>query len=150
MTDVETLAAIAGIRALKSRYCRFMDEKNWTGWGELFAPDATLETPEDLAPGDLPKVTGRAAIVAHVSGSVGQAVTCHHVHEPEIELTSDAAAKGIWGMEDLVIWPEPVVSPIDPIRKLQGWGHYRETYERRDGRWYIKTLLLTRLHRALG
>ena len=57
---------------------------------------------------------------------------------PEIEITSPTTATGIWAMLDIL--QEPGGENL-----VHGWGHYHETYERIDGRWYIKTLRLTRL-----
>ena len=34
---------------------------------------------------------------------------------------------------------------LAPAVTLYGYGHYHETYEKVDGRWYIKTLKLTRI-----
>ena len=69
-------------------------------------------------------------------------VSVHHGHCPEIELTSQSSAKGIWAMEDIIRWPD---DSTVPIRALHGYGHYIETYERINGRWHIKTMKLTRL-----
>jgi hypothetical protein len=57
---------------------------------------------------------------------------------PEIDITSPTTATGIWAMEDILQIP-------GGENRVQGWGHYHETYERIDGRWRIKTLRLTRL-----
>jgi hypothetical protein len=59
------------------------------------------------------------------------------VHAPEIELTSATTATGVWALQDVV--------RLAPGLNLQGYGHYHETYEKIDGRWYIKTSKLTRL-----
>jgi len=64
-------------------------------------------------------------------------VTVHHGHMPEIELTSETTAKGIWAMQDLLRWPDG--------RELCGYGHYHETYVRRGGEWRIQSSKLTRL-----
>lgn len=151
MTDTEKLLALVEIGELKARYCRLMDTKKWDEWGEVFAVDADLDTSEDVTPdiGDA-KISGRAVIVEQVSRLVGQAATVHHVHSPEIEFTGPDAARGVWAMEDFVAWHDGVVSPIDPLRKMQGFGHYHETYVRRDGHWYIRSTKLTRLHRIMG
>ena len=55
---------------------------------------------------------------------------------PEIDLTSDSTASGVWPMEDIVL--------TDKF-ELHGYGHYHETYEKIDGSWRIKTLRLSRL-----
>jgi hypothetical protein len=136
----------AQIRVLKHRYCRFLDTKQWSEYGELFTPDAVMDVrddvPEELGDGI---VKGRAAIVEQVHRFVGAARTVHQVHEPEISLTSATTAEGIWGMHDVVIWPEGVAAPT-PFRSLRGYGYYYETYQLSNGRWQISTLKLSRLH----
>jgi choline dehydrogenase-like flavoprotein len=68
-------------------------------------------------------------------------VTCvHHGHMPELALTGDTTATGIWSMEDVLKWPDD-----SPIESMHGFGHYFETYEKMDGHWKIKTLKITRL-----
>ena len=63
----------------------------------------------------------------------------HHGHQPEIELTGDDEATGIWAMEDVLVWP------ADGYR-LRGTGHYWETYRKVDGEWKIASMKLTRLY----
>jgi len=75
-----------------------------------------------------------------VRGFVGDVVTVHHGHMPEIEITSPTTARGIWAMEDMLRWPAGA-----PMREMHGYGHYHETYEKVDGRWRIKTIQLSRL-----
>ena len=58
---------------------------------------------------------------------------------PEISFTSPTTAQGIWAMEDIL------QDPVTGINVVHGFGHYHETYQRIDGKWYIKTLQLTRL-----
>ena len=50
----------------------------------------------------------------------------HQVHAPEITLTSDTTATGVWALEDVV--------RLAPGVNLNGRGHYHETYEKVDGR----------------
>jgi hypothetical protein len=57
---------------------------------------------------------------------------------PEIDLTSETTATGIWALNDIVIWPNGT--------RLDGYGHYHETYERGPDGWKIKSSTLTRLH----
>ena len=72
-------------------------------------------------------------------GHIGKASqpTVHQVHAPEIELTSATTATGVWALEDVV--------RLAPGLNLKGYGHYHETYEKIDGRWYIMGSKLTRL-----
>ena len=62
---------------------------------------------------------------------------------PEITLLGPGRAAGIWAMFDYV---EVEAKPPHPEVRLQGYGHYHETYEKdADGRWRISSLRLTRL-----
>lgn len=134
----EDLADIEAIKQLKARYFRCLDTKLWPEFGEVFTEDGRLDSSED-APHAV--ATGRDAIVALVSGAVGAAVTVHHGHMPEIEITAPGRARGIWAMEDYLEFPgDP------PALTVHGRGHYHEEYERSgDGTWRIKSLRLVRL-----
>jgi hypothetical protein len=83
-----------------------------------------------------PPVEGVENFVPTVMASLENAATMHHCHTPEISLTSPTTATGIWAMEDWIIFGAG--------QELHGAGHYRETYEKQDGTWRIKTLHLTR------
>jgi uncharacterized protein (TIGR02246 family) len=128
MDDVEA------IRQLKARYFRLMDTKDWDAMREVFADDVVMDT--TAAGGRL--VTGADEFVAGLQQVLAGAVTVHHGHMPEIELTSPTTATGIWALHDIVMWPDGL--------RLDGYGHYHETYEKVDGRWRIASSTLTRLH----
>ena len=138
MTEVERLAAVEEIKKLKARYFRCMDTKQWSGWEEVFTTDAVMDVSEEGPGLDQHIVKGRDKIIPFVSGVLEGVVTVHHGHMPEIEITSDSTARGIWSMEDKLRWP-------DGKTTLHGYGHYHETYEKVGGAWRIKTLKLTRL-----
>ena len=125
---------IEAIKQLKARYFRSMDAKDWAAMREVFADDVVMDT--TAAGGRL--VTGADEFIAGLTEILAGAVTVHHGHMPEIELTSPATATGIWALHDIVIWPSGT--------RLDGYGHYNETYEKADGVWRIKTSTLTRLH----
>jgi hypothetical protein len=146
---VERLAAIQEIQALKARYFRCMDTKDWDGFAQVFAPDAEMDMRGEVPPSaddpDAGLTRGNQAIADFVRRNVDPVVTVHHGHMPEIELTSDTTARGIWAMEDHLWWPEG-----SPIQTMHGYGHYHETYERiadaaGQRQWRIKSLTLTRL-----
>lgn len=134
----EDLADIEAIKQLKARYFRCLDTKLWDQFGEVFTADGRLDSS-----GDAPHAvaTGREAIVALVSGAVGQAVTVHQGHMPEIEIIAPGRARGIWAMEDYIEFPgDP------PALILHGRGHYLEDYVKEaDGAWRIESLRLVRL-----
>jgi hypothetical protein len=140
MTESEQLLAIEEIKRVKARYFRCMDTKDWPGFEAVFAPDATVDyTPPGGNTAEW-SFSGRANIVTFVRKTVEPAITVHHGHMAEVEVTSATTARAIFAMEDLIWWPEG-----SRRRTLHGWGHYQENYEKIDGRWLIKTLRLTRL-----
>ena len=123
MTESERLVAIEEIKQLKARYFRCMDTKDWAGFEQVFAPDATVDFTPPGGNSANWSASGRTNIVAFVRKIVEPAVTVHHGHMPEVEITSTTTARAIFAMEDLIWWPER-----SPRQTLHGWGHYHETY----------------------
>ncbi len=138
--DISRLNATEEIKALKARYCRCLDIRDWAGLRMLFADGATFafhDSPSvDGTPPQVQKVTGADVFVSSSREALANAVTVHHCHMPEIEITSDRSARGIWAMEDIIETPEQI---------FHGYGHYHEHYERIEGAWRIAKLELTRL-----
>jgi uncharacterized protein (TIGR02246 family) len=129
-----TVDDLEAIRQLKARYFRTMDTKDWAGMRQVFTDDVVIDTTE--SGGSV--VEGADAFVAFLQDAIGDAVTVHQGHMPEIELTSATTATGIWALHDIVIWPTGM--------RLDGHGHYHETYEKGPGGWRIRSSKLTRLH----
>ena len=141
MTDLETILAIERIKRLKSLYFYGLDHKDWSLWrDEVFAPTAALIVPEALAE----PVVGIEAIVAWVSARVADQVSVHHGHMPNIAITSDDTATGIWAMEDR-LYRTKAFPLEDGSTYLHGFGHYHETYVRLAAGWRIASTKLTRL-----
>jgi ketosteroid isomerase-like protein len=129
---------VEAIKQLKARYCRLIDTKDWDGLAGVFADDVEV----DLSGEGAGVIRGAAEFVSFLQTVLGNAITVHHGHTPEIELTSPTAATGIWALEDQLWWPEG-----GPFTHMHGFGHYHESYERTDAGWRIKSLTITRLHR---
>jgi uncharacterized protein (TIGR02246 family) len=126
MDDVEE------IKKLKARYFRGLDGKDWDLYGSCFAEDIVV----DLTRAQGQRFEGKAAFMAYAT-AMPMVQSVHHGHMPEIELTGPATASGVWVLEDYNIWEDG--------SQNHGWGHYLETYEKRDGRWLIKTMALSYL-----
>ncbi|MGP3791486.1 nuclear transport factor 2 family protein [Pseudomonas sp. B392_1p] len=139
MNAVDRLVAIEDIKQLKARYFRMIDSKNWPGLEALFAADASFDISDDV-PGCA--ITGVSEILRVIVPSLASAVSVHHGHCPEIEITCGTMANGVWAMEDVLRWAEGSDSPI---KSLHGYGHYFETYRRINGQWRIQSLRLKRL-----
>lgn len=121
------------IKRLKARYFRALDTKDWAAFRALFTDDFVSDT--TASGGDV--IKGADAFVSFVSQTLATNTTVHHGHMPEIELTGEDTASGIWAMEDLVRF----LGCID----MRGYGHYHETYRRENGEWRISYSKLTRL-----
>lgn len=125
---------IEAIRQLKARYFRTMDTKDWGEMRQVFTEDVVMDTSE--AGGNVSQ--GIEAFMGFLEEALDGAVTVHQGHMPEIELTSETTATGIWALHDVVIWPNGM--------RLDGYGHYHETYAKGDDGWRIASSKLTRLH----
>ncbi len=138
------LMAAHEIRELKGRYFSCMDGKDWDGFRSVFAEDAEFDMRDGRGPNLDPEAVYRGAdtIASFVRSAVDPLRTQHRGHATHIDILSPIAARATWMMEDELEVPEGVTYPF---RRLHGWGHYHETYERVRGRWVIRTLRLTRL-----
>ncbi|MFE3446087.1 nuclear transport factor 2 family protein [Nocardia sp. NPDC059180] len=146
----EQLLAIEDIKRTFAARLRCMDTKQWDLYPRLHTDDVVSETWGGL-PGDKqPQTDGAAnrivgnhrlaeAIRALLDGPT-TVTTVHHGHTPEIELTSDTTATGIWAMEDKLWWRDG-----DREEHLHGYGHYHEEYRKVGERWLISYRKLTRL-----
>ncbi len=73
------------IKQLKARYCRTMDTKDWTAMRQVFADDVTMDTTE--SGGGV--VTGADEFMTFLAATLGDVVTVHQCHTPEIDVVSD-------------------------------------------------------------
>jgi uncharacterized protein (TIGR02246 family) len=125
---------IEAIKQLKARYFRTLDTKDWDGYRQVFTDDVVMDTSE--AGGDT--IIGADAFLEYLGNALAGATTVHQGHMPEITLTSDTMATGTWALHDIVIWPGGM--------RLDGFGHYHETYVKGEDGWRIASSKLTRLH----
>jgi uncharacterized protein (TIGR02246 family) len=124
---------IEAIKQLKARYCRLMDTKDWAGYRQVFTDDVTMDTTE--SGGGV--ITGADQFLEFLVAAIGEVITVHQCHTPEIDITSPTTATGIWAMEDMLRFPDG--------NDMHAYGHYHETYEKGAGQWRIKSSKLTRL-----
>jgi hypothetical protein len=137
-TDTDDWAALESLRRLKARYFRLLDTKDWDGLVDVFTDPVHVDVTEDGGGVS----TSPVQFVDSVRRALHGAVTVHHGHMPELELTSPTTATGIWAMEDHIWWPEGAA-----VSRLVGYGHYHDTYRRTEDGWRIESMRLTRLHR---
>ena len=125
MTDLEQIEMI---KRLKYRYMRTLDLNQWDELADCFTEDAIT----DYDSGKY-SFRGKKDIIDFLKQvmdrptQIGQ----HHVHHPEIDLTSGTTATGIWYLQDIFI-------DLEANRTLRGAGFYHDEYEKVDGQWKIK------------
>ncbi|MEW2428770.1 nuclear transport factor 2 family protein [Micromonospora sp. NPDC047644] len=130
---VQRLEDIEEIHQLKARYFRFVDEKKHDDLAALFTPDAQLVT--DGITWKSPKEFAHT-----IRDLTGAAPSAHSGAMPEITITGPNTASGTWSMEDILTFPAGPNAP----EGHNGYGQYRETYKKVNGKWLIHSVLLTR------
>jgi hypothetical protein len=136
MDELDRLVAIEAITQLKARYCRFVDTQQWVEFRALFTDDAHFEF------GDYVPESPDAFLEGARSTFEG-AVSMHHCHSPEIEMTAHDEAVGTWAMEDRIVW-----NGERPPH--HGYGHYEERYTKRGDAWFISAVRLTYIRLEVG
>jgi hypothetical protein len=139
MDDLQRLVAIEDIKQVKARYLRCVDGKQWDEFETLFTPDAEF-IGHDV--GDF-RVQGTHAFREYSEKFLAEAVSIHHVHAPEITFVDDKLANVIWIMTDMLRWEKG--DPIDGYKRIDGWGHYHETFVKTPKGWKISSWELTRV-----
>src|SRR5262245_27672505 len=99
MISADQIEDYFAICEVKARYCRFLDNKDWESWGDLFTEDVE----QDTRPSGGTLAHGRDELLRSVRASIGTAITAHQVHSPEVQIEGDTA-QAIWAMQDRVIW----------------------------------------------
>lgn len=132
-------ADIEAIKALKARYFRLMDTKDWDGLAAVFTDDVAIDMME--TGGGVTRSV--AEYMPFLRANIEDVATVHHGHTPEITLTSATTASGTWAMEDMLWWPDGEAQ--SGLRNLHGYGHYHEEYRRTGDGWRISAMRLSRL-----
>lgn len=135
MDGLERLLAIEAIKAVKARRCRAVDDKDW----DLYRACHTADAKSYALGSDSAPIVGADAMTDSVRRATEGKTTVHHVHAPEIDLTSATTADGIWAMEDMLWWEQDGVP-----HWIHGYGRYFESYEKVGGAWLIASRRLAR------
>ena len=120
---------IEAIKQLKYRYFRALDSKNWTLMGECLTNDATAHYDSGKYSFD-----GKEKILSFFREFMDSPskIPQHHGHHPEITITSQTTAEGVWYLQDFFI-------DLDAGTTLRGAGFYSDQYVKIDGQWKIKS-----------
>jgi hypothetical protein len=140
MADAAFLDAYFAISAVKAKFCRTLDTKDWAGFAECLTEDYELDT----SPSGGALTRGRDAVLDMLRASLTGAATAHHVHSPEMSVNGDTADV-VWAMQDRVVFA-PEQAKQFGFAGLTGFGHYHERYVRKNGTWRLSRQKATRLH----
>lgn len=122
------------IRRLKYRYFRCLDGKKWEELAECFIPDA-----ETSYEGGKFSFRGVGTIMKFLARSLDDSmISMHHGHHPEIELTGETTATGVWALQDYVI-------NLKANTSMRGAAFYEDEYVKVEGKWKIKSTGFKRL-----
>ena len=138
MDVLARLTAIADISNLVARRCRSLDAQDWEAYAACHTADV-VSWAIGTELGVEEPTRGSEAVISFLREQLAGKTTVHHVHSPEIVLTTDASATGTWAMEDRLWWTSD-----GQDHWLHGFGHYEETYEKNDGHWLISSRRLVR------
>lgn len=125
---MSALEEIEAIKRLKYRYLRCLDQKCWDELADCFTPDAT-----SAYSGGKYAFEGRDAIMDFLQKAMGSDsfLSSHTVHHPEIELTGDTTAVGVWALRDEVIETRANIV-------IRGAAFYHDEYVKVAGEWKIR------------
>lgn len=124
---MNTLEEIEAIKKLKYRYFRYVDCKQFVQLVDLFVDGASTSYDSGRH-----AFTGKDAILEFFEQGLSnpKILSQHQGHHPEIELTGESSATGIWYMEDTVYI-------LEHQMKVRGNGIYWDEYAKVDGDWKI-------------
>jgi len=127
--EIRVLKDIEAIKRLKHKYCRCIDTKLWDELIDCFSGDASAEyyRPEW-------QFHGAKAIVQWIREADGRDYIhgVHQCHNPEIDVTGDTTAKGVWAL-----YSYSVDRQADRVSRFVGL--YHDEYIKENGVWKIKS-----------
>ena len=123
---------IEAIKRVKYKYFRCLDSKLWDELAECFTEDATTNYRDGKW-----VCNGANEIVQFLKRLRAPRLSVHQGHHPEIEITSDTTARGVWSFNDYVIDSQANTS-------LRGAGFYYDEYVKVNGEWKMKLTGYTR------
>lgn len=132
----EDLVEIEAIKAVKYRYIRAVDLRDW----DLLATTLTEDACARYSAGKL-SFDGREAIIGFLRDSMPprEMLSAHRVHHPEIELTGPDTATARWALDDVVIFPASNFM-------IRGAAYYEDELLKSGGEWRIRRTGYRRLY----
>lgn len=124
---IKVLEDLEAIKRLKYKYFRCIDKGLWDEIGDCFAENGVADYGPDWV------IQGRAAIVQFFKENIGPgySMCVHQGHNPEIDITGDTTATGLWELDNFMVAAET---------NMGIWiaAFYEDEYAKEKGKWTIK------------
>jgi SnoaL-like domain len=153
MSAVDKLVASEEIRNLTSRYTRYINQRDWDRWCNLFTDES------DYWQYTIGKVvTGPKGWRTHLDAVGMTSGKMHSLFEnlgsAEIEILSPTSARGTW-QEMFLFWMPSDQTPtkgflVDPGQESRIYALYYQTYKKVNGVWKINTNIPTTIRSDRG
>ena len=125
---LQQLSDFEDIRTLKHRYFRAIDTADMALLSNMFTDDITVEYRGGAYK---VKLAGRENMLEFLANSFNSdCAAMHQGHQPEITLTGEDTAEGIWYLEDIFV-------NVALRTRTHGTAIYRDQYRRVDGQWKL-------------
>lgn len=137
---LQQLSDIEEIKVLKHRYFRGIDTADMALLSDIFVEDVAC-----TYNGGTYKVSlqGRTAMLEFLANSFHSGAAAMHIGiMPEVTVTGDNSAKGIWYLQDVFI-------NLEKDDHTFGTAIYTDTYRREGGVWKIETTYYDRVIEVL-
>jgi hypothetical protein len=153
MSALEKLVAIEEIRQLPLKYTRYINQRDWDRWVNLFTDES------DYWQYTIGKVvTGPKGWRQHLDAVGMTSEKMHSLFEnlgdAEIEILSPTTARGVW-QEMFIFWSPPGETPtkgflVGPGQESRTYAIYYQTYKKVNGTWKINTNLPSTIRSERG
>ncbi|MFC3996550.1 nuclear transport factor 2 family protein [Nocardiopsis sediminis] len=131
MGRLHAVLARADIGDLLARFAHCLDERDFTGYADLFTADGVLRMPGA-------EHRGRAGLAEFVAADLGRYHRTHHlITNTQVDVDGDTASSRS------CLYAVHLRSAGDPADWWSVGGHYAHTYRREGGRWRIRTVDIT-------
>ena len=137
---LQQLSDLEEIKVLKARYFRGIDTADWALLEGMFTDDVNVE----YVGGDYHvRLKGAAAMMEFLANSFHSGAAAMHIGiMPEVAITGDNTATGIWYLQDVFIDTEKDDHTF-------GTAIYTDTYRREGGVWRIESTYYDRVIEVL-
>jgi hypothetical protein len=153
MSALDKLVAIEEIRKIPMRYTRYINQRDWDRWINLFTDES------DYWQYTIGKVvSGPKGWRQHLDAVGMTSDKMHSLFENfgdvEIDILSPTTARGVW-QELFVFWSPPGETPtkgflVAPGEQMRVYAIYYQTYRKVNGTWKINTNLPSTIRSERG